>query len=292
MMNKGFLFLFFVYFFVVQSIIIGVLRSEPKFYLIWMVNFVLIVLIAVFYKYVNMPASWSSSPSEKQEHVYNSYISARRKAWNSFFSPKRSLFLLVLLLAIGTYFLYTYFHGKTQIPEAGKVYTWADLLSNGTWEVLSTSLEENSVENLFVSVPETGEVQTDVTQPEVNYVEPEEDDRLSVPALPTLMDTLIYLMNHYDVSLSSQKNLTFTYVSPKNPYYAQFKTAYDMRLIGKDANPSKNVLCQTYIVMKGLMEERDVVITGDIKSAYRAEAQTKWVLNGCKRNFYVKNVNL
>jgi len=64
------------------------------------------------------------------------------------------------------------------------------------------------------------------------------------------MDTLIYLMDHYGVELSSQKNMIFTYVSPKNPYYAQFKTAYDMKLIGYSANPSKRVLCETYMVMK------------------------------------------
>ncbi|MBU0626214.1 hypothetical protein KKG31_07620 [Patescibacteria group bacterium] len=62
-------------------------------------------------------------------------------------------------------------------------------------------------------------------------MEPENDDRADVPALPTLMDVLIYLMDHYSIPLSPQKNISFTYVSPKNPYYPQFRTAYENLLI-------------------------------------------------------------
>jgi len=59
----------------------------------------------------------------------------------------------------------------------------------------------------------------------------EEDERLKIATYPTLMDVLIYLMDHYNVELSTKKDMYFAYVTPKNPYYAQFRTAYEYRLI-------------------------------------------------------------
>lgn len=198
-------------------------------------------------------------------------------------------------------------NGFSLTREQVDTFTWSDILSNGTGQVLSTSLSPSTwtdaltMDSLDPSVLSTGDVSSDVITSEEDIIssssdawaiEPEGDDRLDVPLYPTLMDTLIYLMNHYGVELSTQKNMTFTYVSPKNPYYAQFKTAYDMKLIGYSANPSKRVLCETYIVMKWLIEERSVASSSDIKSAYWTEATKKWVLNWCKRNFYVRNINL
>jgi hypothetical protein len=205
--------------------------------------------------------------------------------------------------------LFTHGFSFTRVQQAwmGDVFTWPDILSNGTWQVLSTSLSSSTwtnsiaVEDMYSDTFLTGDVSSDVLSSSWTIqnvvvtpwnVEPEEDDRLNVPLFPTLMDTLIYLMDHYSVSLSSQKNMTFTYVTPKNPYYAQFKTAYDMKLIGKDTNPSKRVLCENYMVMKWLIEERSIANSSDSKLAYWNEAIKKWVLNWCKRNFYIRNINL
>jgi hypothetical protein len=58
-----------------------------------------------------------------------------------------------------------------------------------------------------------------------------QNDRKSMPTYPTMMDTIIYLTDTYQIPLSDKKDLTFTYVTPKNPFYAQFRTAYDMHMI-------------------------------------------------------------
>jgi len=41
------------------------------------------------------------------------------------------------------------------------------------------------------------------------------------------------------------------YSSENYPYY---RTAYDKKMIGKTINPEKELFCETYVVMKGLVE--------------------------------------
>ena len=65
-----------------------------------------------------------------------------------------------------------------------------------------------------------------------------------------MMDAVIYLMHHYNIPLVTSKNIAFTYVSTKNPYYTERRTAYANKLIGSSTNPSKYITCDTYIVMK------------------------------------------
>jgi hypothetical protein len=66
----------------------------------------------------------------------------------------------------------------------------------------------------------------------------------------TLMDAVIYLLKKYEIPLSTKKDIAFTYVSTKNPYYAEWRTAYANKMIGKTTNPSKYIVCESYIVMK------------------------------------------
>lgn len=208
---------------------------------------------------------------------------------NKFSSDRNSLGTLVV-----SWFSW---QGTSQVEEPGNLSgdvfdVSGEVLSlNLSWSIATEEVVSSEIADVLT--PES----TDVIVSSGDAVsfddmEPENDDRADVPALPTLMDVLIYLMDHYSIPLSPQKNISFTYVSPKNPYYPQFRTAYENLLIWKNANPSKNVLCQTYVVMKWLLEDWDVGSYTDIKSTYRKEAQEKWVLNGCKWNFYVKNTNL
>jgi len=65
-----------------------------------------------------------------------------------------------------------------------------------------------------------------------------------------LMDAVIYLIKKYNIPLVTTPNVSFTYVTTKNPYYAERRTAYANKLIGKSTNPSKYIICESYIVMK------------------------------------------
>ena len=65
-----------------------------------------------------------------------------------------------------------------------------------------------------------------------------------------LMDAVLYLIDKYNVPLVTTPNVSFTYVTTKNPYYTERRTAYANKMIGKTTNPSKYIVCESYIVMK------------------------------------------
>jgi hypothetical protein len=59
-------------------------------------------------------------------------------------------------------------------------------------------------------------------------------------------------------------------------------------MIGKSINPNKNLLCETYIVMKWLVEWRDIGSYSDIKKAYWDYAKDNDKLATCEYGSYVK----
>jgi hypothetical protein len=64
------------------------------------------------------------------------------------------------------------------------------------------------------------------------------------------MDAVIYLLKKYEMPLIIKKDINFTYVSFSNEYYPERRTAYANKMIGKTTNPSKYIVCESYIVMK------------------------------------------
>jgi len=126
-------------------------------------------------------------------------------------------------------------------------------------------------------------------------------DTLDVPdaVAPTsignqkIMDAIIYLLKKYEIPLNIQKDISFTYVTTKNPYYAERRTAYANKMIGKTTNPSKYIVCESYIVMKWLLEKRNVVYTStNVLDKFRAEAVKRNVLNGCVKGKIVTDKTL
>lgn len=108
-----------------------------------------------------------------------------------------------------------------------------------------------------------------------------------------MMDAVIYLMHHYNIPLVTSKNIAFTYVSTKNPYYTERRTAYANKLIGSSTNPSKYITCDTYIVMKWLLEKWPVTYTSTtVRARFRAEAVTRNALNGCEKGKIVTDKTL
>ena len=66
----------------------------------------------------------------------------------------------------------------------------------------------------------------------------------------TFGDVIKYLLDQNDINLNTKQNIKFTYVAYASEDYAYYRTAYDEKMIGKNINPSKTLLCETYIVMK------------------------------------------
>jgi hypothetical protein len=107
------------------------------------------------------------------------------------------------------------------------------------------------------------------------------------------MDAVIYLLKKYDIPLITKQDVSFTYVTFKNPYYNEWRTAYANKLIGKSTNPSKYIICESYIVMKGLLEKWNVPYTSStVLNNFRAEAVKRDALNGCVQGKIVTDKTL
>ncbi|MFZ2150870.1 MAG: hypothetical protein WAZ12_03890 [Candidatus Absconditicoccaceae bacterium] len=108
----------------------------------------------------------------------------------------------------------------------------------------------------------------------------------------TILDAIKYLLSENNITLDTKQNVKFTYISYQNPNYPYFKTAFMKKMIGTSTNPDKKIICQTYIVMKGISESRYISTTTNPLQAYRDKADELGKLNGCERNKYITIENL
>ena len=106
------------------------------------------------------------------------------------------------------------------------------------------------------------------------------------------MDAIQYVLTQNRIPLSTKTDIAFNYVSKSHENYAYFKTAYEKRMIGKNTEPGKQISCETYIVIKGLAENRSVGSYSDIKAAYRKKATELEKLNGCTQGRFVTTATL
>lgn len=150
-----------------------------------------------------------------------------------------------------------------------------------TWDVIEENLVitwdiENSVSDLTGLNEEldenTWEIIDDFGQEDLD-------------TLATFADVIKYLLK--DGILSTKTDLSFSYIWKSNPDYAYYKTAYEKKMIWKDLQPTKNLLCETYVVMKWLVEEWNVWKYSDIKQAYWNYAKNNWLLPDCQYGKYI-----
>ena len=113
----------------------------------------------------------------------------------------------------------------------------------------------------------------------------EDVDNVDLDALATFADVIKYLLK--DETLSTKTNLSFDYIWKSNPDYPYYMTAYEKKMIWKDLQPTKNLMCETFVVMKWLAEEWKVWTYTDIKQAYRNYAKNNGLLPDCQYGKYV-----
>lgn len=101
-------------------------------------------------------------------------------------------------------------------------------------------------------------------------------------------DVIKYLIDKNSITLNTKQNIKFDYISYSNENYPYYRTAYDLKMIGKNINPLKNLLCETYVVMLWLAEKWNVWSYSDIKKAYRDYAKSSDKLPDCKHGEYIK----
>ncbi len=116
--------------------------------------------------------------------------------------------------------------------------------------------------NVFVPVDEdfTWDVMTDI----ISWLVEE----LDLSSRATFDDAIKYLIKSNDIDLITSQNVKFNYIPYNNKDYPYYRTAYQYKMIWSDLNPSKNLMCETFLVMRGLVEWWEVKFDWDIKKAY------------------------
>jgi len=188
---------------------------------------------------------------------------------------------------------------QDKIPMDGFVYTGeGTVLGTGLW---STTGTQTSYSDVFTGTTWTSDIQettgivlwtsTDTTNTTNN--EQLTTNNTTTMGNQKLMDAVIYLLKKNNIPLITKQDISFTYVTFKNIYYNERRTAYANKLIGKSTNPSKYIICDSYIVMKWILEKRPVTYTSaTVLSKYRAEAINRNALNGCVKGKIVTDKTL
>lgn len=179
--------------------------------------------------------------------------------------------------------------GQERLPTSTYIFTgeWTVLWS-GIW---ATTTEQTGNSDVFTLEKETGTVLWSSVWMEVTNTGT--TVAISNIGNQKIMDAVIYLLKKYDVPLITKQDISFTYVSFKNPYYNEWRTAYANKMIGKTTNPSKYIVCESYIVMKGLLEKWKVPYTSTtVLNNFWAEAVRRDALNGCVKGKIVTDKTL
>lgn len=231
-----------------------------------------------------------------------------KRFW-SLIGTKIYIILLIAGLALIAYGYYTVYNqynasfqdyigqkflGQTRLPSNGYVFTgegtvlWTGMSDGTGTQIISSDVFSGMATGSDVQ-DETGTVLwTSTTTTTTSNTLP-----ATTIGNQKIMDAVIYLLKKYDIPLITKQDISFTYVSFKNPYYNEWRTAYANKMIGKTTNPSKYIVCESYIVMKGLLEKWKVPYTAStVLNNFWAEAVKRDALNGCVKGKIVTDQTL
>jgi len=162
-----------------------------------------------------------------------------------------------------------------------------DYFFEESWEVLTPSVNPVFIADEDVELVTWSLDQKDLIQVLKEELWIKDADTIS------MIDSLRFLMESNKISISTNTNTRFTYVSSTNPFYPYWKTAYDKSMIGAKTNPSTKITCETYQVFKWMLLDWDLQYTSaNVKRVFRDEAKKLDVLNGCEYGKLLKGENL
>lgn len=308
MMKKNLFVLFSLYFFVLQPIFLWLLFWSINFFYLSAINFVFILIIALIArekkeekldkKIDNVEKIHNiqkNKSSKKISHVWFFVISVLFGFFVWFWLWELVMHIQLLIVVASSFILFILFgllfKFKSFKVWESKLYmlilivllVWSTikLLGINIYDFSNqTNLEEfeNTWNNIsFVSVDE------DLTWDMIDEVDVKDNlvIDIDIDKKATFADAIKYLLEKNQTELSTLKNIKFTYISYSDLDYSYFKTAYDKRMIWKTLNPSKNLLCETYIVMMWLVEDWSVIQGSDIKKSYWNYAKSNNKLPTC-----------
>lgn len=282
-MKKNLFLLFSFYFFVLQSILAWLLWSESKFYWLALVNFVFIMLIAILTR-------WSDKTEDVEKNTEHKSMMNTKKSW------KNNIFWwllgIIIVLALAFFWLkffnwdfnfndWDFWDNHQDNNSWDVVSEWDIILEELTWNVVENSWSDVLSWNLFATWSEVEQTWF----AEQSWL----DNQENLDKLATFREVVKFLLNDSNnYELNYNTNVVFINVSKSDVDYPYFRTAYDKKMIWTDINPNKNLLCETYLVMKWLAEWRNVWSYSDIKKAYRDYASKNGLLPKCQKWKYVK----
>ena len=325
-MKKNLFLLFSFYFFVLQSVFVWLLRWEPKFYRLALINCVFISLIAIFtrdgnssvdeklqWKYENV---MKKEPEFKMGHLWIFLISFLFGILVSFWLKDVVLYLRVWAWILWALIVFL-FGGLIFNYKAFRVWEWKFylilLILALIWSIIKLLNIDFSAFNFWspeefdnltwenfeedIVIPEEDIiVNSDIDGDILTWIEEDLDgtwlqdfwevwNDIDSDDLVTFADVIKYLLR--DEKLSTKTDVKFSFIWKSNPDYPYYVTAYEKKMIWKDLQPTKNLMCETFVVMKGLVEEWKVGTYTDIKQAYWNYAKNNWLLPSCQYWEYV-----
>jgi len=315
MMKKNLFLLFSSYFLVLQPVFIALLRWETNFFRLAVINFVFIILVVLLSK----NQKWDNKNTEQTENTEKIHKIQKKKIYKPiphiwlfiisilfgffvwFWLGDIVLHLQLLISVAGSFILFIIlgllFKFKIFRVRESKVYMislillliWSAIglfninflnIQNNIDADVSTWSEIDLVD--FVSVDEIEEDMEDIEDSVVVSVDEDLDRNANFE------DVIKYLIGANEITLNASKNIKFTYIPYSSVDYPYYRTAYAKKMIGKNVNPEKTLLCETYIVMKWLSEWRSVWSYSDIKKAYWNYAKANDELPNCEYWDYTK----
>ena len=334
MIKKNLFLLVSFYFFVLQAIFIGLLRWEVNFYILAIINFVFIVVIAFFSK----EKVWNIKTENSLDSVYSEkkvekVEKIKKIQKNKVYKPIPHIWLFVISILFGFFvwfwlwdimlslqlltsvlssfilfiLFWILFKFKILKVRETKIYLFI-LIFLTTWFVtIFYNINFDFLDfDYFDKTNNTNDVVDNDILSEIAFVSVDWNTTWSVEDLvfvdetknilesidldkkATFADVIKSLIDENDLILNTSKNIKFNYISYTHKDYAYYRTAYDKKLIWKTINPNKSLLCETYIVMKWLLESRNVWPYSNIKDAYWNYAKNKQKLSTCMYGNYVK----
>lgn len=239
-------------------------------------------------------------------------LSFKHRITKKFWTLWGTKIYLILLLAGLLFTAYDYYQVHKDFSASIQDYLAQNILweeriptdeyiFTGKWTVLGTGIWNTTQPQETSSDVFSGTTEPIIQEETGTVIDTKNNEPLPTDTTPIattkgnqkLMDAVVYLLKRYNIPLITKQDMSFTYVTFKNPYYPQWRTAYANKLIGKTTNPSKYIVCDSYIVMKWLLEKRNITYTpSTVLSKFWAEAVSRNELNGCVKGKIVTDATL
>lgn len=326
-MKKNLFVVFSIYLFVVQTILIGILWSDFRFFCLSAINLVCIVFIALLFKdkkqnkdkaVSSEPEKQISSVNSKPEIMHNIHYIQKPKSdkkishiwffvisilfgffiW--FWIPEFNLICRLFVTIISAFILFILFGiiFRFKVFRIWEFFVFLTSLLVLGFLYFAQWMQWDFVQQIDFS--NSGEFVNNIeTNIETNFVSVDADLTWDIDDIEldnvlvdlnyrlTFDDVIKKIIDENNILLSSSKSIKFDYVSSEHIDYPYYNTAYSLGMIGKSINPAKNLFCETYVVMQWLAKKWDIPAYSDIKKAYWDYAKSQGLLPKCEYGAFI-----